>query len=684
MILTSSRPGASFEHPTRTRGTQETRFNIPRPLKRTSFALVLLLYAFSFRLGMPGRLSGATALAQFERLGPFGGDVRSLLVDANNPAMVYLGTSDGQIFKSTDGGASWNLLVPGIGQRKFVIDTLVQHPVEPDVLYAGAWDLRSNGGGLFESRDAGLTWTRLALPQQSSSVRDLAICRSKPSYMVVGTLDGVYVSDDAGKKWRRVGRDVPGLRNVKSIAIHPRDPRILFGGTFRLPYRSTDFGKTWTRIEQGMYFDSDVFSITVDAQNPEVLFAGACSGIYRSINRGESWTRLRVVPKRFTVRTHVVYIDPFNSHWIYAGTTEGLFLTRDRGQTWKSLTSRALTVNAIQVDPKNNRKIMIATDDQGVLRSDDGGETWKESNLGFVHRQISRIMPDPETSGQFLTGVVSDGSKGGLFVFNKHGQWLPLTSQIATGGLEILSFLSLPGERGRLAGTARGLHWEKPGSKLWAKVPGDIARAVVNDLVLDPSNEWIYAATNEGVFRADIETVEFQRPPALRFKPNVLTLAVVPGTPPAIYAGTNFGVMRSSDQGIKWEIVSNGLPYRSGVECLAVSPANRQHIFAGTVAGLFETLDEGVSWRKVRDGRLGVEVPAVIFLDSAGKRIMAADRTFGGVFLSEDGGVRWEKVAAAEFASPVRSLARDPARPQDFYLGTQSEGVYRLRLQSSP
>ena len=207
----------------------------------------------------------------------------------------------------------------------------------------------------------------------SSSVRDLSICRTKPAYMVVGTADGVFVSDDAGRNWRRVGRDVPGLRNVKSVAIHPRDPRFLFGGTWRLPYRSNDFGKTWTRMEQGIYFDSDVFSITVDVQNPEILFAGACSGIYRSVNRGQSWTRLRVVPDRFTVRTHVVYIDPFNSHSVYAGTTEGLFASRDRGQTWKRLTSKSLTVNAIQIDPKNNRKIAIATDDQGVLRSDDGG-----------------------------------------------------------------------------------------------------------------------------------------------------------------------------------------------------------------------------------------------------------------------------------------------------------------------
>ena len=73
----------------------------------------------------------------------------------------------------------------------------------------------------------------------------------------------------------------------------------------------------------------------------------------------------------------------------------------------------------------------------------------------------------------------------------------------------------------------------------------------------------------------------------------MLTLTVAPGTPHWIYAGTSFGVMRSSDQGLKWEIVSNGLPYRSGVECVAVSPANRQHILAGTVVGLFETHDEG-------------------------------------------------------------------------------------------
>ena len=653
-------------------------------MKRTSVVLLILICAFSLRLGTPARLSGATPPAQFERLGPFGGDVRSLLVNPHNPLIVYLGTSDGQIYKSTDAGASWNILSPGIGQRKFVVDTLVPHPSDPDWLYAGAWDLRSGGGGLFESRDAGLTWNRLALPPQSSSVRDLAICRTKPAYMVVGTLDGVYVTDNTGKTWRRVGRDVPGLRNVKSVAIHPSDPKFLFGGTYRLPYRSTDFGKTWTRMERGMYFDSDVFSITMDVNKPEVLFAGACSGIYRSINRGETWTRLRVVTGRFTVRTHVVYIDPTNSQWVYAGTTEGLFLSRDLGQTWRRLTSKVLTVNAIQVDPRNNRKIAIATDDQGVLRSEDMGETWKESNLGFVHRQISRIMPDPETEGQFLTGILSDGSNGGFFALNKNGQWFPLTSQIATGGLEVMSFLTLPGDRGRLAGTARGLHWEKPGSKLWTKVEGDIARAAINDLVLDPEKKWIYAATNDGVYRADIQTVEFKRPPALRFKPNVLTLTVAPGTPHRIYAGTSFGVMRSPDQGISWDIVSNGLPYRSNVECVAVSPADRQHILAGTVAGLFETHDEGLTWRKVRDGRLSVEVPSVIFLDSTGKRIMAADRTFGGVFLSEDGGVRWEKVVAAEFGSPVRSLTRDPAQPQDFYLGTQSEGVYRLRLPNSP
>ena len=220
---------------------------------------------------------------RIEQMGPFGGDVRSLLLDSRKAGAVYLGTSNGRIFKSSDGGASWTPLNPGIGPYRYVIDTLVQHPKEKDRLFAGAWDLHSDGGGLFESSDAGLTWKRVMLPQPYSAVRGLSVCRKSPEHMIVGTLAGVYVSSDGGARWKSVGGTE--LQKAESVAIDPVDYRFLYVGTWRLSYRSADFGKTWTRVEKGMPLDSDVFSLSINRQNPEIVYSSACSGVYRSRNR---------------------------------------------------------------------------------------------------------------------------------------------------------------------------------------------------------------------------------------------------------------------------------------------------------------------------------------------------------------------------------------------------------------
>ena len=120
-------------------------------------ACACLSWTGSTNFGIP---AAENPLPSYERLGPFGGDVRSLLVDAQNASVIYLGASSGQIFKSIDFGKSWALIYPGLGRRDLVVDTLVQHPAVPEHLYAGAWDLRSEGGGLFESRDGGTPGTR--------------------------------------------------------------------------------------------------------------------------------------------------------------------------------------------------------------------------------------------------------------------------------------------------------------------------------------------------------------------------------------------------------------------------------------------------------------------------------------------------------------------------------------------
>jgi len=103
-------------------------------------------------------------------------------------------------------------------------------------------------------------------------------------------------------------------------------------------------------------------------------------------------------------------------------------------------------------------------------------------------------------------------------------------------------------------------------------------------------------------------------------------------------------------------------------------------MFAGTMGGLYESKDGGSNWQKAVDARLVEDIAAVAFLDRAGKKVMAADRANGGVFLSQDAGAAWTRIVSPGFGAPVCALAQDPARPSWVYLGTSSEGVYRLKL----
>jgi len=621
------------------------------------------------------------AEARFERLGPPGGTAHSLLISAKNSKIVYGGTSDGQLFKSQDAGLSWNLLYPGIKRRQLVIDTIVEDPANPDHLFVGGWDLRTTGGGLFETRDAGQSWIQVKLPKENVAVRGMAISRKNPTYMIAGTGRGIYVSADGGKSWQPKGAGNESFLQTESVAVDPEDPRFLFAGTWHLGFRSSDFGKTWIQNDKGMIFDSDVFSIVIDPRNPKNIFASACTGLYRSVDHGVSWSRLKVFPKSYLVRALVVYIDPTDSTRIYGGTTEGLFVSGDSGRTWKRITPADWIIQTIQVDSANGKVILIGTEVHGIFRSEDGGQSWKESNTGFINRAITRIVPDSSAPGRFWVGEFSEGRIGGLHVFDNPGNgWVKLGAKEVPGE-GLLSVLALPGNRGRLAGTARGVFLRRPGATDWKGLAGAIQKLTIYELAYDGEKSWIFAGTNDGVYRARPDDLNFQKPPNFRVIPRVYALLVSRGVPGRIFAGTHLGILRSDDSGDTWNFSTDGIPDSTLARCLVFSPSGENRILAGTTAGLYESKNGGRSWAPIPDGRLGVDIPSVIFLDAAGARILVADNTLGGVLLSGDGGAHWDKIAQPEFGSPVRSLVQDPLRPSVVYLGTGTEGVYRLTLQ---
>ena len=299
----------------------------------------------------------AMPAAQWVSLGPDGGDARSLAYDPSNPDRIYLGTSAGELFLSTDAGATWARCAHLGSGQDYVLDNVAVDPANPEVVYAAAWSVENKGGDVFKSTDRGKTWKALA-GIHGKSIRAMALAPSDPKVIAVGASDGVYRSKDAGENWEKLTPSSQAeLRNFESIAFDPKNPDVVYAGTWHLPWKTPDAGQTWQNIKQGIIDDSDVFSIIVDQRNPSIVFVSACSGIYKSESAGQQFRKVQGIP--FSARrTRVLQQDPTNSAVVYAGTTEGLWKTKDLGAGWTRVSPPSYIVNDVMVDPRNSQQVL--------------------------------------------------------------------------------------------------------------------------------------------------------------------------------------------------------------------------------------------------------------------------------------------------------------------------------------
>jgi hypothetical protein len=138
--------------------------------------------------------------------GPYGGDARAFAADPRDHAHLYLGTVNGWIYESRNGGEEWKRLAR-VGKRDdLVLDSIVVDPARPNRILVGAWVLGSPDGGLFISNDGGVTWaSEKALEGQS--ILALTAAPSDPNILVAGTLKGIYQSTDGGSQWKLISPD---------------------------------------------------------------------------------------------------------------------------------------------------------------------------------------------------------------------------------------------------------------------------------------------------------------------------------------------------------------------------------------------------------------------------------------------------------------------------------------------
>jgi len=378
------------------------------------------------------------------------GNPHGLGVSPSNPDICYA-TDYGRASRTVDGGATWEQLYADISPdstystRGLDVTTCYGvhfDPFDKDHLFITYTDI-----GLFQSHNGGESWSHSlkGVPEEwintcywlefDPEVKDriwsvwgnghdlprLKMFRS-PGF-VDRFQGGVALSEDGGQTWSRITQGMPDNTDCTHILLDPKSPadsRTLYVcGTGRGVFKSTDSGKTWKTVNEGLgrdlytwravlLPDGTLYLIVMRALENNRIVNGA---LYCSKDGAASWQKVNL-PEDVTMPNDLAY-DPSNprimylSCWPLPGNGQerggGVLRSIDGGLTWKRVFREDTHVYAAAVDPSNPGVVIINTFDSAAFRSDDRGETWNRLK-GYNFKWGQRPVFDPHHPGMiYLT-----------------------------------------------------------------------------------------------------------------------------------------------------------------------------------------------------------------------------------------------------------------------------------------
>jgi len=672
--------------------------------------------------------AGTTWTPIFDRYGSSSiGDVRIFQGDRN---ILWVGTGEANnrnsvawgdgIYKSTDGGKTF----ANVGLRNtFQIARVVTHPKNADIVYVAAvgnlW-AATGERGLFKTADGGKSWQKLTagLPSVATSgATDLVMDPSNPEVLYAafyervrlpwrlesgGTNGGIFKSTDGGKNWRKLGKGLPaGWTGRIGLDIYRKNSRVLMAiieadgaaADMATPaqgiYRSDDAGETWKFLNRYNNRPFYYSQIRINPSDDQLVYVLTTSFQW-STDGGKTFAAARA-PFGPNYDHHAMWIDPTNKDRFYLGKDKGLTLTHDHGGSFIFYDNLPIMqAYKVAADMRDPYAIYAGLQDNGTV----GTMSFSRDILGLRNDVSWKLHWD---DGQYIAidpndyrTVYSEGTNASFRVVDPIGH---TDTQRRISPANIVNFADVAGPDAGPGGLPSfRTNWTAP-----------FILSPHNAGVLYYGANYVLKSTDKGVTwtaiskdltrkdadgrRAGARAVGGEAG-AAELHATIYTISESPIAVGTLWAGTDDGnVWITRDDGSNWTQVDANIPdvpKGTHVSRIVASAADANtayisfdgHRSDNRAPWLFRTTDGGKTWQNLSGG-LAPNSPIYVIEEDSRNPDLLFVGTEHGVQVSVDRGRTWRPMMNGLPTVAVYDIVIHP-RDRDVILGTHGRGIYVL------
>jgi len=687
----------------------------------------------------PNEINSLPALSHW---GILSGRVRALAVHPTDPLTVYIGAACGGIWKTTDGGESWMNIGEELESLSF--GAIAIDPANPEIIYAGSGEVNFftgsidfTGRGLFKSIDGGQSWDQITHGFGiNTHFGDIVISPHNPN-IIIGALasgahyiggylpnEGIWKSSDSGIHWDRTKE----VWDAYDIVFHPTDTNLVYAAVGGMNnssgfYISYDKGDTWTQSDTGLQAANTIARMQIDIShsNPDIIYAvtyqtgsGVFNGTtraFKSINGGTNWEQISAGVNLGGYYSNgwadqgfydlCIAVNPIDSNNVFIGnielheTTNGADFVPRRipGGTNANHSVAHADYHKLVFSQSHPSYFYIACDG-GVYKSIDGGVTVSSINEGLRTLQFYRVSSDHFNSGIMIGGTQDNFTS---MTLNYGKDW---NAVLGGDGMECV--FDYTNSNIVYASQQMGyLYKSTNGGQSFPTLIFTANGAWITPYFLHPTdpnhiyiaNKNIWHSTDGGSTPFQILGVPLNEPVSIstmaqsKVNPENMIFATGGGDTPI--PDSIFIVKTSTDGGYNWDEVTTNLPGESRwISRVETDPldANTMYVLRTGFSDsnkVYKTTDVGQTWTNISGNLPDIPYSDIFIFPYDTNNIFVASDI--GVYVTYNGGIHWEY--ASEDIPFVPCMDFDAVQFSDtcyLRVGTHGQSIWETKIPIHP